>query len=45
MSIAASAEKRRLDDAHTNWAAWKKWGPYLKSAAMVQEAEHKQEGA
>jgi hypothetical protein len=23
------AEKRRLDDAHANLAAWKKWGPYL----------------
>ncbi|MBB3181854.1 MGH1-like glycoside hydrolase domain-containing protein [Variovorax sp. Sphag1AA] len=24
-----TAEKRRLDDAHSHSAAWKKWGPYL----------------
>lgn len=24
-----AAEKRRLDEAHANRAAWKKWGPYL----------------
>jgi hypothetical protein len=29
MSIDAAAEKRRLDEAHANRAAWKKWGPYL----------------
>jgi hypothetical protein len=28
MSIGP-AEKRRLDDAHADRAAWKKWGPYL----------------
>src|SRR3974377_981823 len=29
VKIAMDAERSRLNDAHDNKAAWKKWGPYL----------------